>query len=184
MPADDPPSEAPMSVTFLPACSEDLATAVRDECVACDGSGKDPYDGGPCAYCDGAGFFEVQVYPHEINLSNGNAVVMMRALGFAHKDEHGYGSLSLDECRSALQRAIALAASDARAASFERKDEHTPRGWAGVQIVDDGSVARIQAMGPEIFARGLSVDDIQDRAERFIKLLDFAIRNGSGISWS
>jgi hypothetical protein len=57
-----------MSITFT--IPSDKTSTVKYDC--CDGG---------CPYCDGLGYIEVQECPHDVNMSNRNAFIVMEYLG-------------------------------------------------------------------------------------------------------
>lgn len=72
-----------MSVTFFPAnnhkyCTDNNLVTTTNETCQCVECGLDPAG---CYSCNGTGIFTSKHYPYEINLSNSNAMVVLRMFG-------------------------------------------------------------------------------------------------------
>jgi hypothetical protein len=150
------------------------------ECWACKGQGWEDF--GPeygkeeCRVCDGEGTRNefVSVGP-EFNVSNSNGYEIQRMMGL---DPDYSGSLQGEEITTVLRRLIKLKNTDSSAHTRDVSDE---RGEARAVKGDDG-VDRIQR-GPRMVDFGRTQEQVNRYLDDMIELLQFAKKNGYGVTW-
>ncbi len=171
-----------MSTSFLP----DIApTRVEGVCSLCEGNGRSynwtPEYPEPCEICHGAGRATESVWPCEVNLAGGNAILVLRALGL---DEEEYGSVDHASIPAVLQRALVVLNRDEVAARSTRAPVDIEGGWGGTEIRHDGNLVTLTRMGPSIIDRGVDLDGLRERIRRVIAVFEWARDAGVGVTWS
>jgi len=178
------------SITFHPATltkdskgREVIGFADQDEekveCYICDGTGKDPYeeDGSPCKRCNGKGWeMEMVGRGPEMNVSNSNGYAIQQMLGM-EPDEYGF--VDNKDLPKLMAKLMKLANKDSNGWT---KDQSTERGDMGKQG-SDGNVTSIGRTGPTVMDMGRSQGQVDSYIERLMKIVQYAQKNGHGISW-
>ena len=159
---------------------ETLATKKQKDCEACDGAGKNEWDGKQydCEYCKGTGKYEdwVSDYP-ELNVSNANAYAFLNALGISTEELGGtIEPKDFPEIRRKLMRLINTSDAD----SYQRDSEV----YGGDTKIDrSGNVPEIKRTA-KIYSMGLSSDRIKTYARTLLNMIDIAAKEGFVISFA
>jgi hypothetical protein len=163
-----------MSVTF---CCMD-APRKQVPCQFCDepwadfpeGNGK----GGKCdAYC--TGFTSESVAP-EVNFANGNAIALLRLLGWTDEDDYLSGSCDGATMRQRILKARNGNRDSAVREAYEQKPKHTI-------VKDERGLLRIERSGPRIISFGNTDEQTLQRLAWLEALAVWAQDNEHEISW-
>jgi len=165
-----------MSVTFW--CPE----APRKQ-VPCRFCGEEWVDfpegnglGGKCdRYC--TGFTDESVAP-TANFAEGNAIPLLRLLGWTDKDDYLGG-----ECDAATMRQRIFRVRNSDRSSALREDYELEPGHAGMAVVHEDGLARIESRGPGVYGCGNTDEQTLRRLADLERLALWAQENDHEISW-
>jgi len=166
-----------MSVTF--SITNSPYTISHSECFCVyDGKAEEG-----CPWCQGTGMSEDRepAWPW-VNLANTNARNVLAVLGFACDDEL-YGVWEDETLDVVIQRCLRALNSETRRAVATREEVYMPRGHAGVCVVREGNVARIERMGAETFVCGYSDETVQRRVREILDICRKAREEGEKVTW-
>jgi len=168
-----------MSITFSITNTPTHVTATYPcQCVDHTPDGK-PY--ADCPYCNGAGKedFEEPSWPW-VNMSNTNAFNILRAIGVNPVD---YGSWEGETLDHAIKGCLIALNSESRRAVATRESSILPGGHAGVQVVHDGNVARMERMGAEARIGGYTDERVRVRVSDILGICRKAKKEGEKVTW-
>lgn len=112
----------------------------------------------------------------EVNMGNGNAAAILSLLGFV--PECGGEVADLADLRRRIMRAR-----NADRSYLVVEPSETPGGDAGVQIIEDGNVLRIQRMGARTISFGNTDEQTLRRLEALDRLAAWAQINHLQVTW-
>lgn len=149
---------------------------VEEECWTCDGTGT--YYDRTCDHCNGTKVLKRKEWsmPH-MQLSNGNAYLLMSALGLEEEPVGVVPNKDLPELKRKLLKLLNTDVSKHTRAPSITQDKHT-------KVVDVDGVSTIKRYGPTMIDHGVSSAQIKGYAERMIKLVDAAQKEGYDVSWA
>ena len=124
-------------------------------------------------WCDGT--VEQSVAP-EANFANANARAVLDLLGFDGDEPWG-------ECDGATMRQRLFRARNSDRSSALREGEFLPGGHAGVRVVNEGNVARVERMGCAAVVMPNTDADTLRRLDALEALAVFAQEHHFTISW-
>lgn len=148
-------------------------------CEACDGTGEE-YDerdnkSYPCQYCDGKKTYTKSVAScPELNVANRNATVILDMLGI----EADYaGWIDPKDIPDLRRRLIKL--------KNGGSDQHTiaPSTSKSIRADTSGEIARITS-GPTMIDSGVPQEQIDLYVDKILEIMDWAQKNGTGVSWA
>lgn len=162
-----------MSITFT------VTNAPRETetyTCQCEGEIED------CFECHGTGevSFNFPAPGYSLNMANDNALNVLVAIGF----EVDYcGTLEGASLDAAIAGCLKALNSASRRAVAVREPEHRPGGHAGVRVVHEGNVARVERMGAESYVGGYSDGQVEHRVGVLLDLCRKAKETGESIVW-
>jgi len=142
----------------------------------CGGEWEDCFD------CHGTGEvrFDLPAYDWSFGLTGTNAYALMRVVGIEPDECGTLEGASLDAAIRGCLRALNSASARSSAV---RGPEHIPGGHAGMAVVQDGSVTRLQRMGAEAHIGGLSDEQVEVRVRRLLDICRKAKEAGEVSHW-
>lgn len=144
------------------------------DCQECEATGVWP-SGKQCFYCRGSGKEKETVYNlPELNVSNANARRILTMLGFEDDSTGWIPSERLPELRRTL---IRLKNTDRSGHAIEPSKEQKTR------MDTSGDIPTI-TKGPTMYSGGFSDGYMLSTIERLLDMIDYAQKNGYGISWA
>lgn len=176
------------SVTFSPSIlkkskhgeywtDEDFRKEVEKTCWVCDGTGQE--DQYTCRYCKGSGKIKEWEFEDpnlELNVSNSNAMYILRTLGL----EPDYSGIIPNNKLPELLRKLIKLKNDEISKytidpSTERRKPTTSTDSSGVTHISHG---------PRIYHGGVSENQVTRYLDRLISMAKFAQKHGASISWA
>lgn len=156
---------------------EGSLTRGEHPCQFCDGTGKDEYE--PeygCTFCEGKGttLRTVASCP-EMNVSNRNAAIVASLMGM--EDEEGSGWIEPGLLPNIRRRLIKLKNGDIDAFTMDTTVSQS------THVDHSGEVPRI-ARGPKMFDMGVPPEQIDHYIDQLLVIIDWAQKNGCGVSWA
>lgn len=134
-----------------------------------------------CLHCMGKGevSYEEPSWPW-VNMANTNAWNVLRAIGF----EPDYGGVWEDETLdSAIEGCLKALNSESRRSVATRESFHLPGGHAGVHVVHDGNVARVERMGAETHVCAYTDETVRMRVRQILDVCRKAKEEGEKVCW-
>jgi hypothetical protein len=113
-------------------------------------------------------------------MANDNALNVLKAIGFAPEYDGCWEEEILDRVIAGCLRALN---SESRRAVATREAYHIPGGHAGVRIVREGNVARVERMGAEVHGCGYSDETVQMRVRQILNICRKAKEEGEKVVW-
>lgn len=124
-------------------------------------------------YCDGS---LTQSMAPEVNLANANARAILELLGFD-------GNKPWGECDAATMRQRMFRARNNDRSSALREPGFLPGGHAGVRVVTEGNVVRMERMGCAVVLQGNTDESTLRRLNDLEKLALWAQEHNYRILW-
>jgi hypothetical protein len=149
-----------------------------EECPYCDGQGSFMQDGErvTCGGCNGQGVHKSYDWDvPQLNVANRNAEVIAEILGTGEGD---FGWIEPNDIPNVKRRLIRLMNGEVDHLVIDPSDERGPR-----RVDRSGDIPRITT-GPQMIDFGLSEEQIRGYISRLMPILDFAQKQGLGVSWA
>jgi hypothetical protein len=149
-----------------------------EECPYCDGHGSFMQNDEKvtCGGCNGQGVHKSYDWNvPQLNVVNRNAEVIAELLGTGEGD---FGWVAPADIPTIKRRLIRFMNGEVNNFTIEPTDGHGSR-----RVDHSGDIPRITT-GPRMIDFGLSEDQIRSYIERLMPILDFAQKQGLGVSWA
>lgn len=167
-----------MSITFTITNTPYVVTDTY-ECQCVDFDTNQPW--AKCMYCQGTGKVSYEE-PSWLwtNMANTNAMNVLQAIGMPSDYDGCWEGASLD---SAIQGCLRALNSEARRSVATRDAYSLPGGHAGVRVIHEGNVARVERMGAPVIGCGYSDERVQMRVREILAICKKAKAEGEKVTW-